>query len=95
MSDLKLTVVSPTGGVGPVECSSIHLFVSDGENGSKGGSYGIRRGHSMAVFSLAKGKTDAFVDGNLVFSVEHEAGFAVVNNNTVKITVESYSELKV
>ncbi len=75
-----------------VECDSIRLPVSDSVKGEFSGSYGIRKGHARAVFSLKEGKIALTSGGQTVFEADISQGFATVENNTVCITVDSINE---
>lgn len=75
-----------------VECDSVRLPVSNNMKGEFSGSYGIRKGHARAVFSLKAGKVTLTSDGKTVFEADISDGFATVENNEVSITVNSLSE---
>ncbi len=72
-----------------MECESVRLPVSDNIKGDFSGSYGIRKGHARAVFSLKAGKVALTSKENSVFEAEISEGFATVENNEVCITVNS------
>ena len=74
-----------------MECDSVRLPVSDNISGSFSGSYGIRKGHAKAVFSLKEGKVILFSNEKTVFEADISDGFATVENNEVCITVDSIS----
>lgn len=86
---LTLSIVTPTGSYGPFECDSVHLNISDDISGKKGGSYGIRKGHTRSVFSLAYGTLTAFLSEKPVFCAKSGDGFAFVDKNTVNVSVET------
>ena len=75
-----------------IECDSVQLPVSDNSKGEFSGSYGIRKGHAKAVFSLKAGKVILSEKGKPVFSAAISEGFATVENNSVCITVTSMEE---
>lgn len=75
-----------------VESDSVLLPVSDDINGGFSGSYGIRKGHAKAVFSLKAGKVVLSEKGKVIFSANISEGFATVENNVVCITVSSMDE---
>ena len=86
---MVLKIVTPEGALTPVECDSVHLTVCDNKKGSGGGSYGIKKGHIEALFSLGKGEIKAFLDSEAIFSAKCGSGFANVKENTVTAVVEA------
>lgn len=75
-----------------IKCDSVCLPVSDNSKGEFSGSYGIKKGHARAVFSLNAGKVTVNADGEQVFSANISDGFAIVENNEVRITVDKVEE---
>ena len=71
------------------ECDSVRLPVSDTLKGGFSGSYGIKKGHAKAVFSLESGKVILTSNGKTVLEARISDGFATVENNEVCITVNS------
>ncbi len=90
MNNLNLIIATPKGSLKPIECDSNHLTVCDNASGKSGGSYGIRKGHVNAIFSLENGTTTALLNGETVFSANTSKGFATVNQNTVTVVIENY-----
>lgn len=88
---LIMRIITPDGDDLSVECDSARINISDGVEGSKGGSFGIRRGQAETVFLVAKGKTLAFNKGELIFSAQTGDGFATMDGKTLTVTVESLS----
>ena len=88
MGTLTLKIVTPLGALEPLECDSVRLTVCDDENGSGGGSYGIRAGHARALFALDRGPLRAFLGGEQVFSARVSGGFALAEGGTVTALVE-------
>ena len=86
---LTLSIVTPTGSYGPFECDSVHLNICDDTEDKKGGSYGIRKGHTKSVLSLACGTVTALLSGKTVFFAKSGDGFAFVDKNTVNVSVET------
>lgn len=76
-----------------IKCDSVCLPVSDNSKGEFSGSYGIKKGHAKAVFSLKAGKVTVSTDGKQVFSANISDGFAIVENNEVRITVDTVEEI--
>lgn len=72
----------------PIECDSVRIPVSDSIKGEFSGSYGIKKGHAKAVFSLKKGEVVVLAGGKTIFSAELSDGFAMVENNVISITVD-------
>jgi F0F1-type ATP synthase epsilon subunit len=74
------------------KCDSIRLPIADKLNGEFSGYYGIRKGHTKAVFSLAEGEVIATLNDEAVFSAHISNGFAIVENNEVNVTVDKIVE---
>ncbi len=74
------------------EGGSVRLPVSDSIKGEFSGSYGIRKGHAKAIFSLRSGKVILTSGEKTVFEADISDGFATVENNLVCITVDSINE---
>ena len=75
-----------------IKCDSVRIPVSDNSKGEFSGSYGIKKGHARAVFSLKSGKVIANSDGEQIFSANISDGFAIVENDEVRITVDKVEE---
>lgn len=75
-----------------MKCDSVRLPVSDNSKGEFSGSYGIKKGHARAVFSLEAGNVIVTADGEKIFSAHISDGFAIVENNEVRITVDKVEE---
>ena len=93
MSKLILNIVTPNGARDPVQCDSIRLMICDDLNGKGGGSYGIRAGHAKSLLSVDKGVITAFLSGQNVLTGKSGAGFATVEQNTVTVVTEDFSEI--
>lgn len=74
------------------ECDSIRLNIADDSKGRFSGSYGIKKGHTDTVFSLSAGKVTAYRNNEPIFFVETSDGFGTMENNTVRLTVDSIKE---
>ena len=88
MREMKFMLFTPHRQFESLECDSVKLSISDSINGKYSGSYGIRKGHAKAVFSLAEGKITASLNGNEIFSAQCQSGFASVENDEVRVTVD-------
>ena len=75
-----------------IKCDSVRIPVSDNSKGEFSGSYGIKKGHARAVFSLKSGKVIVNSDGEQIFSANISDGFAIVENNEVRITVDTMED---
>ena len=75
-----------------MECDSLQLPIADNAKGEFSGSYGIRKGHANAVFSLKAGRVVLSEKGKVVLTVQISEGFATIENNLVCITVSSLSQ---
>ncbi len=74
------------------DCDSVRLSIADDRKGNFSGSYGIKKGHARAVFSLSAGTVTAYKENGLIFSAETSDGFAMVADDTVTLTVDSVKE---
>ena len=95
MSDkcFNFKIVTPHESIGPLSCDSLKFLIADGKRDKQGGSYGIRKGHAEALFALDAGKTEAFIDGKIVFSAETDGGFAKVTPTLVTLVVDSVKQI--
>lgn len=75
-----------------IKCDSVCIPVSDNSKGEFSGLYGIKKGHAKAVFSLKAGNVTVNADGEQIFSANISDGFAIVENNEVRITVDRVEE---
>ncbi len=91
--NLRFTLFTPQRRFPVIECDSVRLSIADSISGKFSGSYGIRRGHARAVLALAPGKISVSLDGREIFSAETQGGFAVVENNEVRATVEGIDSI--
>ena len=85
MSPLTLKIVTRDGVDRTVSCDSVTLWMAPDSRGKGEGFIGIRKGHVDTVIGLGNGKTEAHLDGQLVFSAVTEGGFATVLNDTVTV----------
>lgn len=83
-----LIINSACGGYPAVECDGVNIPVSDTLKGGFSGSYTIKKGHAKALFSLKKGEIKVFKDNSVLFTAQCEEGFAVMENNILKINTE-------
>ncbi len=93
MRKMKFTLFTPHRQFPSLECDSARLNISDSVGGKFSGSYGIRKGHAKAVFSLAEGKISVSLKGEEIFSAECQGGFATVENDEVRVTVDGATEI--
>ena len=85
---LTLRIVSKEGVSSPVQCDSVHLTVTDDNNGCGGGSMGIRNGHIKSLISLDIGPVTAYLGGKEIFSSVADGGFATVEDDVVTVVTE-------
>ncbi len=89
---MRFTLYTPHRQYPSLECDSVKLAVADSVNGSFSGSYGIRKGHAKAVFSLAEGRIFVSLKEKEIFSAECMGGFATVENDEIRVTVDGVRE---
>ena len=77
---------------GTVNFDHIFANITDDIKGRFSGSYGIKKGHTDTVFSLCAGTVTAYRDNEAIFSAETSDGFGIMENNTVRLTVDSIKE---
>ena len=85
---LTFTLFTPHRKYPGIECDSVKLSIADSVSGKFSGSYGIRKGHAKAVFALAPGKISVSLGDKEIFSAESQGGFAMVENNEVRVTAD-------
>ena len=90
---LTLRIVTPEGALPSTGCDSVRLTVCDDGQGKGGGSYGIRPGHTKALFALDAGPIRAFLAGVQILSGRTGGGFATVDGDTVTAVVESFERV--
>ncbi len=88
MRNMKFTLFTPHRHFPALECDSVKLNITDSINGKFSGSYGIRKDHAKAIFSLAEGKISVSLNNEEIFSAECGAGFATVENDDIRVTVD-------
>lgn len=89
---MKFTFFTPHKQFPSLECDSVKLNIADSVSGEFSGSYGIKKGHAKAIFSLAEGKITVSLNGDEVFSAECEEGFATVENDDIRVSVHGIKE---
>ena len=90
---LKLNILSPDAGEGPIKCDSVMLTAADGSKGNEGGLYCIHPGHARTVILLDSGEVTARLGADIVLKAECGAGFARVEPDCVTVTVSSFSRI--
>ena len=75
-----------------MKCDSVRVPVSDNSKGEFSGSYGIKKGHARSVFSLKAGEVIVTAGGEELFLANISDGFAIVENNEVRITVDKIED---
>ncbi|MBQ8828230.1 MAG: hypothetical protein IJZ90_03730 [Clostridia bacterium] len=86
---LILNILTPAESAAPIECDSVHLWISDDEKGRGGGSYGIRWRHVDAIISVAEGDVIAFSEEKEIYRVKTSSGLAVVESDTVTVMADA------
>ncbi len=89
---MKFTLFTPHRQFPSLECDSVKLNIADSINGKFSGSYGIRKGHAKAILSLTEGEISVSLKGKEIFSVVCSEGFATVENDEVRVTVDGVKE---
>ena len=87
---LSLKVITPEKEYVYENCDSVSFTLSDNSKGNGGGSYGIRKGHAKAIFSLSDGKLSASKNGEVIVEGIAAPGFSSVENNIVTVIVDSF-----
>lgn len=89
---MKFTLFTPHRKLPSLECDSVKLPVSDSISGKFSGSYGIRKGHAKAAFSLAEGNISVALGEKEIFTAECQGGFATVENDDVRVITDGIKE---
>lgn len=92
MRKMKFTLFTPHRQFPSLECDSVRLNIAESVSGKFSGSYGIRKGHAKAIFSLAEGKVSVSFKGQEIFTAECQGGFATVENDEVRVTTQGVKE---
>ena len=92
MRKMRFTLFTPHRQLPSIECDSVKLTVADSVNGSFSGSYGIRKGHAKAIFSLAEGRVSVSLNDKEIFTAECRGGFATVENDEVRVIADGIKE---
>ncbi len=92
MREMKFTLFTPHRQFPFLECDSVKLNIADSVSGKFSGSYGIRKGHAKAIFSLAEGRISVSFKDKEIFSAECQGGFAVVENDEVRVISDGIKE---
>lgn len=87
---LSLKVITPEKECFYENCESVSFCVNDNQKGNGGGSYGIRKGHAKAIFSLDKGKLTVSKNGEVTVNAIVSSGFAKIENNIVTVIVDEF-----
>lgn len=87
MKEMKFILFTPHRKYDPLECDIVKLNIADSVDGKFSGSYGIRKGHAKAVFTLKEGVISASLNGRELFSENCSEGFATVENDEIKVIV--------
>ncbi len=89
---MRFTLYTPHRQYPSQECDSVKLPVADSVSGKFSGSYGIRKGHAKAVFSLGAGKITVRIKEKEIFFAECDGGFATVENDEVRVIADGVKE---
>ncbi len=90
---LTLKLITPEKSYIYENCDSVNLSVSDNSKGNGGGSYGIRKGHAKAIFSLCEGKLCAIKNGKAIVEGIISSGFSSVENNIVTVIADNFETI--
>ena len=85
---LRLRIVSRSGCVADLGCSSVRLNIADGEDSKGGGSLGIRQMFLKSVMLLAPGYVTAFQNDEKLSETYITSGFATVINDVVTVITD-------
>lgn len=88
MKNMKFTLFTPHRQYETLECDSVKLKIADSTDGRFSGSYGIRKGHAKAIFSLTEGRISVSLSGREIFSAECQGGFAKVENDDIRVVAD-------
>ena len=90
---VAVKIVTPGGGNNSgieFECDSVHLNAQEDAKGNNGGSFGVRYGHADALAALQKGKVEAYLNGEIIKTIEISGGFAKIRKDSVTVITEGY-----
>lgn len=89
---MKFILFTPHRQFPTYDCDSVRLSIADNADGKFSGSYGIRKGHADAIFSLSEGPISVSLGGNEVFKAICSEGFATVSNDEIRVTVTNIKD---
>ena len=89
MRKMKFILFTPHRKLPEIECDSVKLNIADSVDGSFSGAYGIRKGHAKAVCTLKEGRICVLNNNQEVFTADCGEGFATVDGDEVRVTVDS------
>ena len=93
MKFLTLVIITPEGEFARLECDSVTAFARDNEEGSGGGSFGIRPGHLPLLAALEKGSPiKPSKNGVPLPRYCTEGGFLNVRDDTVTVVTPGISQ---
>ncbi len=89
---LTLSVVTPEDAEITLTCDAVRFSVRDDTKTEDGGLYGIRPGHTTALFSLLPGPVPASLDGKVIFSGRTDKGFVMTEHDTVSVVTDHFTK---
>ena len=82
---LLFKLITPDGLQKETDCESVTINISEDENGKNSGSYGIRKGHANAIFSLDDGEITVKNKDEIIYTVVVKGGFALMQDNVLTV----------
>ena len=88
----NVNIYTPKGLYFSGNCECVNFCINASKDDGDFGSYGIKKGHADAVFSVGEGTVSLKKDGKVLFDAKCSEGFAVVNKGVLTITLENIVE---
>ena len=84
----KVNIYTPNGICFSENCECVNFCINAGRDDGDFGSYGVKKGHANAVFSIGEGVISVKREGKVLYSVNNSEGFAVMDKGMLNITLE-------
>lgn len=84
----KVNIYTPNGLCFSENCECVNFCINADKEDGDFGSYGVKKGHADAVFSIGEGIVSIKKAGKVLYSAKNSAGFAVMDKGILNITLE-------
>lgn len=85
----KVNIYTPKGPCFSGNCEYVGFCINAGNDKGDFGSYGIKKGHADAIFSIGEGEISLKKGGQIIYSAKSSEGFAIMEKGVLNITLEN------